>query len=347
MKPKTIQQFINSTIRCLFILSFIFYLLSFIYSVPVSSQEQKQSALGISPAILELVLDPGKSTETKVTVTNVTNFPLPIKGSAQNFTVNEEISEEEKEIYDCSSWIKIEPSDFILQPRENKEITISINVPNKAEPGGHYATIYFQPLLPAEVLSPQTAYLTARVGILSFNIVRGNLKEKGSLIKTSVVNIKKLFDKIYFSQYGPIEFELEFNNEGNVHISPTGEVYIKNLRNKVIKKIPISPTTVLPKTFRKIKVVWEDKYLIGKFSASATVLYGIDHNISNGKSVDFWVIPWVAILATICFLTTIIYFFTIKRKRLVLAFKVLFGKAEAKELKKIKPKNSINRVNKK
>ncbi|MCJ7829497.1 hypothetical protein MUP50_00185, partial [Patescibacteria group bacterium] len=173
---KIIMKMVKQLTIGLLIVAFLFYLVL----TPVLAQETpNQSALGIAPAIIELVLDPGKRKETKVSVFNITNFPLPIKGHVKSFLP--ENSSDSSEIFDASSWFKLEPSDFILQPRENKEIKIIVKPPLKAEPGGHYATIYFQPLLPVEVLSPQTAYLTARIGVLAFLIVKGEITEEASL----------------------------------------------------------------------------------------------------------------------------------------------------------------------
>jgi len=301
----------------------------FIFFAPVQAQEQpKQSALGVSPAILELVLDPGKKSESKVTVINVTNFPLPIKAMAKNFNLNEEILGEEKEIFDASSWIKIEPADFILQPLENKEIKITVSTPKKAPPGGHYATVYFQPLIPVEVLSPQTTYLAAKVGILNFFIVRGEIKEKMIISNFEVLKTSR--------QFGPVDLKFNLINEGNVHLSPSVEASFFNSRGKKIETIKINPVTVLPKTSRALEISWPKKYLFGKYFAQVNILYGSEHQKLESEKIIFWIVPWRYILVSIILLTTIIYFIIIVRKRFILAVKVLLGKAEVWELKRIK-----------
>lgn len=308
-------------------LPFIFCLLTF---PRVFAQEQsRQSALGVSPAIIEIVLDPGKKKETKVSVFNVTNFPLPIKGSVKSFVPKEEIAEEAEEIFDASAWIKINPADFILQPREKKEVKITIIPPQEAEPGGHYATVYFQPLVPVEVLSPQTAYLTARVGVLVFLIVKGEIVEKAWLGDLQTVK---------FRQFGPIEFTALFRNEGNIHLLPSGEIKIFDFRGREVETLKISPVTILPKATKELVVKWPKKYLFGKFTTQAKILYGSEHKKLESDPIEFWVVPWIPILFSIGALTFFTIFLILVRGRLILAFKVLIGKAEVWELKKIKLK---------
>lgn len=105
--------------------------------------QQQSQALSVSPAILEVVADAGKPFTTVVTVTNITNVPLPIKGSVKNFTPNEDIPQDPNGIFQAQNWFKIAEPDFILQPQERRKITVTISPPSKASPGGHYATIYF------------------------------------------------------------------------------------------------------------------------------------------------------------------------------------------------------------
>lgn len=294
---------------------FIFYLLFFIFAAPVSAEEApRQSALGVSPAVLEEVLGPGEEKKLKIRVFNVTNFPLPIKGSVKNFTPNEEISEEAKRIFDASTWFKIDPADFILQPQENKEITVTILPPKEAEPGGHYATIYFQPLLPVEVLSPQTAYVAARVGVLAFLIVKGEITEKASLTDLTVPALQ---------QFGPVNFKLGVKNEGNVHLLPAGQVTVWDWRGREVAKLPLTPSQVLPQTTKEFKFVWPKKYLLGRFRAQAQISYGAPQASASSSLREFWVVPWVPLSLVVFLLTGFGTFFILVRKRLRLALTVL------------------------
>jgi len=318
--------------RKISIISFLLFSFLFFFTEKALAEEPTpQSALGVAPAIIEVVLDPGKTKITTVTVFNITNFPLPVKGSIRSF-LNEDpllnYNQTAKETFDASSWFKLEPADFILQPREKRDIKIVIVSSKKAEPGGHYATIYFQPLLPIDVLSPQTAYLTARVGVLSFLIVKGDIKEKGDF---GELKIKK------FQQFGPINFKISFQNQGNIHLIPSGEIKIRNWRGREIAKINLNQKTILPQTIRELEGSWQKKYILGKFTAQITILFGTESQKIE-REITFWVIPWLPLLLFIILLTGIVIFFILVRKRINAALKVLFGKADIREIKRLKSK---------
>jgi hypothetical protein len=260
----------------------------------------------------------------------VTNFPLPIKASVRSFipkVSDEALSEREKKIFDASSWIEVAPADFILQPRERKEIEITIKTPKNAEPGGHYAAVYFQPLVPVETLSPQTAYLSARVGTLIFLVTKGDIVEKGAISDLKTAG---------FQERSPVDFKVDFKNQGNIHLLPQGIVEILNWQGKKIASVNLKPEVVLPKTAKSFRVSWQKKYLIGKFFAVAEVTYGSEHLKLKTERIEFWVIPWLQLVLLFILLTLIIIFFILVKTRIFLAAKVLLGKAEVWELKKIK-----------
>jgi hypothetical protein len=321
--------------RKIFIISFLLFSFLFLFMEKALAEEPTpQSALGVAPAIIEVVLEPGKTKETTVSVFNITNFPLPVKGNIRAFLNEDPLLNPEqtaKETFDASSWFKLEPADFILQPREKRDIKIIIVTPKKAEPGGHYATIYFQPLLPVEVLSPQTAYLTARIGVLVFLIVKGDLNEQASLGNLQTAS---------FRQFGPVDFKIPFKNEGNIHLMPSGEIVMSNFRGREVAKLSISPATVLPKTTKDLEANWNKKYLFGRFTAQAKILYGSENKKLESEPVKLWIVPWVPLSLIIGLLTLFVTFFILVRRRIFLAIKVLLGKAEVWELKKLKLKQN-------
>jgi hypothetical protein len=282
----------------------------FFCAIRPTSAFSPQTALGVSPAIIEQVVEQKKIHTAKIFVFNVTNFPLPIKSSVRSFIPH----------LDASSWIEVDPADFILQPRERKEIKITIKPPNKTEPGGHYAVVYFQPLVPVENLSPQTAYLSARVGALIFLVVKGDMVEKAVVSDLKTVK---------FQEKSPISFQINFKNQGNIHLLPSGNVRIFNWQGKKIDELSLKPEIVLPKTARTFRAVWQKKYLIGKFFAAAQINYGSEHLKLQAGRIEFWVVPWLPLITLIGGLTIIIIFFILIRKRLFLAVKVLIGKEDA------------------
>lgn len=278
-----------------------------------------QSALSVSPAIMEQVLTPGIPAKSVVRVTNITRIPLPIKASVKNLTPLEEmLPDAAKETYDASAWYSLEPADFILQPNQTKEIAVTLVPPAQATPGGHYATIYFQPLVPTEALSPSTAYLNARVGVLSFLIVKGDIVERATLGALEVPKLK---------QFGPVDIKVPVTNSGNVHVLPEGTVTIRDFRGKTIKSMQLPAGLALPKTIKAYKVAWNNGGSIGYFTARAELTYGTDKIAVQSETVGFWILPWLPIMSLLTLLTLLVLFVLKTRRRWSAAWLALKGRA--------------------
>lgn len=250
-------------------------------------QDQKsQLALGVSPAITELVLEPGQPKKFIVTVTNVTDTPLPIKASATSFQLQEEVADKDRAIFDASKWIQAAEPEFILYPRQQKAIGITVTPPTKAEPGGHYATVFFQPLVPTEAVKSNVAPIGSKVGVLALFVVKGAIREAARVS----------LDVPLFSQHGPAGLRLHIENPGNVHFIPAGSVEIRNIWGGFVDTIPLPPTLILPKTTKTIPIKWDNKRRIGYYSAQAVIKYGTQQTLLTSGSRGFGIFPWLTLM---------------------------------------------------
>lgn len=244
-----------------------------------------KSALTISPAIVEHVTEPGEKKTYTLRLTNITDFPLPISGTVKSFFPLEEIQDPRmRALYDASAWFDITEPDFILQARQTRTVSVSITLPTDAEPGGHYATVYFQPLLPADVLTPSTAYLTARVGSLAFLIVPGDLDEKLSVASFSTPR---------FHGAGPVNFSASLKNTGKVHLAPNSKIVIRNMFGTQTASIGIDAGVVLPGTQKQLSAAWKSPGFFGRYTATYQAAYGADNRKLPVETVSFWVVPWL------------------------------------------------------
>lgn len=290
-----------------------FLLLNFFAKNALASE----SSLTVAPAILEKVAKPNESTETFAIITNTTNFPLPIKGQVNAFLSTYNIPDSASNTYNASSWFTLEPSDFILQPHENKEIKITINPGKDTEPGGHYATIYFQPLIPDGVISPESTISLARVGVLAFLVIPGNLNES---LEVSGIHTNT------WQTFGPIEFYFHLKNNGNIHLLPTGRLEIKNILNQTVSTEIIEPSVILPQTEKDQSLIWYKQLMFGRYAATLTLDYGLNHEPLISKPIIFWIIPWPLILIAVVLLTLLYKIFIVHIDRFKLAIAVLRGK---------------------
>lgn len=297
---------------------------AFALVVPMAAAQQagqnpSQSALAVSPAIMEHVLERGKATPFTVQVSNVTNFPLPIKAMVRSFTVQSaELEKTERARLDASSWFAIEEPDFILQPNQVRTVKGVIKPPADATPGGHYATVFFQPLVPQEVLSPSTAYLNSQVGVLTFLIVKGDVTKSATL--SNPLQAPGLV------RGGPIDFTFSIRNTGNVHIMPTGRVAIYGRDGAQVASVELPEGAILPDAAKDYTLTWDAAVALGNYRAELEVTYGEGDAKLPAASVRLWVVPWVEIIAAAAG-GGIVVFITIKtRHRWGRAWRILRGK---------------------
>lgn len=290
-------------------------------AVPLAAKDEpaSQSALAVSPAIIEKVLEPGKPTGFAIAVNNITSFPLPVKGFVRDMTVQGmQLDEAAKEKLDASRWFSIEEPDFILQPHQARTIRGTINTPNDAAPGGHYATIYFQPLVPQEALSAATAYISSRVGALAFLVVKGDIERKAALSKSLSADAPM--------GHGPIAFSFTVTNTGNVHVLPSGAVTVYDWQGKKVGSLDIPPGLILPNTAKTYDFEWQPPQLIGKYTAELAVKYDASQPPLTAKSGNVFVVPWVEMAVTAALAAGAIFILAKTRRRWRKAWHVLRDK---------------------
>jgi len=250
------------------------------------------TALTISPSIFEGVVTQGKTSSQVFQLKNNSGVPLPIKCYIRNFDASDEeggvaIPEEaDTTRYSPRSWISIASPDFILQPQTSHEVTIKFNPPKDLPPGGYYGILFAEPLLPESFLDVSSLQVGGRLGSLLFLVSPGDINEKG---KIASVN----FPRFVFSRPAP-DFNIRFENQGNVHLRPAGKITLTNRLTKKSQTVEVPEFTTLPGKTRqqriKLNVVWP-----GLYRSDLELKYGQDHKILRSTS-QFYYLPTTSIL---------------------------------------------------
>ena len=295
------------------------------------AQEQPNSALKVSPAIVELILAPGETKELDLTVTNIADVPIPIKANSQPFIdLPSDLTVEDQSRFDSSRWISLVESDFILEPREEQRVRLAVVAPEDAEPGGHYATAYFRSLVPANAVTENRLFLTARVGVLVFLIITGDIQENADFPK---------LETTAFHSKLPVPLTVSFKNKGNVHLLPSGEVRFYNWKNELIFEQPISPRMVLPGQLAQFTVEWTPRALFGQYTAQAEIRYGTDQTVMLSNRVAVWVSPWIGLVGIGAGLIVVLVIVLLFRHRITLALRVLLSRERRVRIHKFPYKN--------
>jgi len=342
--------------------------------------QQTEIKLSVAPEIFKLELKKGEVLSKKIKIFNQSSLPIPIEATVTNFGAEENSGtitffeepakrggEEDDISFNPRKWIDIENPNFILESEELYEVFLKINIPENAEPGGHYAVILFEPKLPSYYFEPGAALKTIpKIGVLIlFSVEVEGVKraEKPLVISEFIIpekfrlqrlenllaNVSGLFQKAQaenrelFSivEKSELPFSLGIKNEDIVHIKPEGKLSIINSNGKIVGETEIKETTVLPGKTRKFPVEFKpnlpknlEKYLPAWVSSfiSQNLLFGkykallslkVEQDIIN-KEIEFWVFPWKFWLFTWTLLLLILIFVVRLRKRIKLAFSVLF-----------------------
>jgi hypothetical protein len=277
--------------------------------LPKAHADDNIIGLAISPLLKEISLNPGESASGVVKVTNSTKVNLNIAVTVKDFrALGEEGSqafidpEENTSGYSMAKWVTLEKS-FSLMPSETKEISYKVDVPNNAEPGGHYGVIFFTPSLvdSSSTVSGSGAVVVPQMGSLLLVTVPGEITYGGKIAEFSTNK------KIYFDTNNNIDLFTRFQNLSTVHIKPTGTITIKNIFGNTVGVLTVNAQegNVLPDSIRKFTSEWTKKYGFGPYNATVNMTFGSGESATGNLS--FWIIPWKITTAGLILLIIVIW----------------------------------------
>jgi len=272
----------------------------------------------ISPLTFELTANPGDTLKNKIKVYNPTDNIISIKMEVEDFRPIGEVGQvivtpEEEITYSLKRWVKTEPAEFTLEPKETKFVDFILEVPENAEPGGKYGSVLATTTGAIGMEITGTA-VAQKVGALVLLTVSGEVVEDLTV---------KEFISPSFLEYGPVPFTIRFENRGTVHVRPRGFVTIFNWRGKKVSNVEFPQLNVIPGAIRKIDTSWKNKWLLGKYTATLVGSYGTANLPFNPPVLTFWVFPWKIALGIFLALILILLFFYKTRKRWRLALRIL------------------------
>jgi hypothetical protein len=277
-------------------------------------------ALTISPPTMEFVAKRGEAITDVLKLYNETQKELLLTAEVMDFKPLSEKGApnflppaEKNDLSKISNWINVGEKTVNLKPGEKKNILFTINIPENAEPGGHFAGILWT--TPSN--NKKSVGISSKTGTLILVNIAGMAEEKARITEFSTN--KKLYNHL------PVNFSLRFENLGNVYLKPLGEIKIKNIWGGEVASLDINPglNNALPKSIRQFDVSWlknnalddspelikeKNNFAIGRYSATVTLNYG-ENNQPLIAEKSFWVFPWRVIgLSLIAVLIALLFF---------------------------------------
>jgi hypothetical protein len=295
---------------------YISLMLSLLLPPPAEAAGQ---SLRISPVIINVGLSPDKTYTHEVTIENLTDTPMPLKASFNDFiTTGEEGGYvfQDTKTNPLLSWSTLSETEFILSPKEKKKLQLTIQTPKQIPLGGYYGVLFFEPVI--QHSQPTSTTINSKIGILMLaNVGVPDPKAKKAEIET--------FSTGMFSSDGSFPMTLRVKNialnfftaKPILTIAPL----IKSAGARDEKRIVLDDKFIFPGLVRR----WEEDPVVEHLRPN---LYTITMSVSTGDgqfvtaTTHVLVFPLSQALS-VTVLLIVIVFLIVKRKRLKTAFMAL------------------------
>jgi hypothetical protein len=270
--------------------------------LPFSLFAQDSLSLSVSPTIFDMTANPGQTWRSTVRIINANPYELTVYVDVAGFVPKGEegvprfipLDQNQSEDTSLGRWISAEKS-ITIPAEKTVEFPFTITLPADAAPGGHFAALMIS-TKPNDVGDDTSVVQTSQViTSLIFLRVSGDITENSSVRSFRTTN--------YFLSKPEATFELRIENRGNVHVQPQGEISIYNMWGQERGTIPVNQQTlfgnVLPNSVRKYSFTWTGEWSptdIGRYTAVATLGYGLDEKQFMHADTAFWIIPWKFLL---------------------------------------------------
>lgn len=236
----------------------IFLLLILVSINNVQAQTTSESTgLVVSPAIIELALEKGKVYSRDLIVKSTSTQPTGFVVSIEHLKLADYATVSDQEL-SPPDWIKPVQQEFILNPGDVRKLSIVFSPAKDTPPGGYYGTLYIQPVADSTKLSQAKTTSVPKLGVLLLAKVEG--KTISHLVFTGFKN--------KFITTNKAVLILGFENLGNVHAMPNGEVIMSNLLTKQQTRLPLPPALIFPNTYKELSLKPEVEINTGIYKIS-------------------------------------------------------------------------------
>ena len=240
---------------------------------PISVIRAEKISISVDRTIFSFSANPGSANEIKFKVSNISSEPQNIEIVPEDFVVGDDNSIsntiDKNEQFGMKDWVLSSEKNYALDPKETREIALSINIPEKATVGAHYAIANIRALPQVDGQNFQSAIVGGEIGVYILLNVNGEVSGSG--------NLKQFQAPIIAGDNVPLK--ADFENTGNILYIPHGEIQIKNLFTHKNSNIETEKHFVFPGTKYSFEANWDAPSALGAYSAQANFVdaNGVNH----------------------------------------------------------------------
>jgi hypothetical protein len=272
-------------------------------------------SLVTSPLPLNVITKPGKAVTADIRVKNNGTQPETLRVELLKFGASGDTGRPQLQDRDPKdqyfNWVSFSENLFTAEPNVWKTIKMTVNPPKEAAFGYYYAVLFTR----ANPDKPSGGASAVEGGVASLVLL--NVDAPGARREAKVAELVAT-QKVY--EFLPAKFTVKLRNAGNVHVSPTGTMFIKRGSSQVgTLNFNEERGNILPGTNRVFNMAWADgfpayqetsadgktkgalkwdfskvqKLRFGRYTAHLVAVYDDgQRDVPIEAEVAFWVIPW-------------------------------------------------------
>ena len=279
-------------------------------------------SLQVTPSPLVATLEPGKTSNLELRISNTGTSKESYRMGLRSFTVDSDTGQVDLKSdtpKDVEPFVVFDQPEFTLEPGQWINQRIAVNTPSDAGFSYSFAIMVFRKE-PIDAQKSGGAAIQGSVAVFTLlNVSKSDATRKLDIVEFS--SAKKVYE------YLPTTLNLKIKNSGNTIVQPKGNIFISRRATDTehIKLLQVNEANgyIIPETTRTLASTWSDgipsyttgsdgkqslrwdmsklsQLRIGKYTARAIVLYDDGtRDVPVEAVVTFWVFPWKIILGLI------------------------------------------------
>ena len=236
------------------------------------------SALIAGPARFEVRLPAGERAGISYYAQNDASEPIHVTIAPDNWY---------QDSYDyqgvkAAEWIKAEPREFDLAPKEIRKVLITIKIPKKAK-GELVGQIFFCSA-PAGTPDAAAGNIQAKLGVILYAAVKDTEKVNAEIHNIDISNLT-------VDGKERLSVGVVVGNTGNVHVRPAaGDVLVSDEKGVEVNRLNLpTDASVVPGQEVTYTAQWDKPVLTeGKYKASASLKYGRMYGREKKVNFEKW-----------------------------------------------------------
>jgi len=286
----------------------------------------------VTPSPLVATLKPGTTTDLELKIRNGGTSTEDLRVDTRGFKFNSstgQVALDDTRPADISRWITFSDPTFTVQPGQWFTEKVRVALPKDTGFSYSFALLIARKDAPA----PVGGQRLLQGSIADFTLI--NVDRPGA---TRKLEIPKFTASHGIYEYLPADFSVQFKNTGNSIVQPFGNIFIQRGSGD---KTPLGTLQVnetrgyiLPGSLRTLNVSWSDGFPVyesttgsdgttksrnlvwdwaqakfsnfrfGRYTAKLVAVYDDGHgDVPIQMEINFWVIPWRAIILLILAIT--------------------------------------------